>query len=98
MSDARYQTAADLLDDWRDDVLSGNPPTLYPVGTGDLARIEIGPGLVTLIGGPPNVGKSALVMQLVCDALLLTPDIRAIVCNVEMSPTARTRPAACPAR
>jgi replicative DNA helicase len=88
MSDARYQSAADLLDDWRDSILSDTPPTLYPVGSGDLGRIEVGPGLVTLFGGAPNVGKTALVMQLVSDALMLTPDLKAIVCNVEMSPTA----------
>ena len=38
MSEARYQSMADLLDPWRDDVLSGKPPTLYPVGTGELAQ------------------------------------------------------------
>ncbi len=69
MSEARYQSTADLLDAWRDDVLSGKPPTLYPVGTGELARIEIGPGLVTLIGGAPGAGKTALTMQWVLDAL-----------------------------
>ena len=63
MSEARFQSTADLLDRWRDDVLSGKPPTLYPVGTGELARIEIGPGLVTLIGGAPGQGKTALTMQ-----------------------------------
>ena len=48
MSTAQFQATADILDGWRDDVLSGTPPTLYPVGTGELGRIEIGPGLVTL--------------------------------------------------
>ena len=48
MNEACFKSAADLLDDWRDDVLSEQPPTLYPVGTGELARIEIGPGLVAL--------------------------------------------------
>jgi replicative DNA helicase len=87
MTTAHYQATADILDGWRDDVLSGTPPTLYPVGTGELARIEIGPGLVTLIGGAPNAGKSALVMQWGLDALMLTPSLRAIVCSVEMSPS-----------
>ena len=86
MSEARFQSTADLLDPWRDDVLSGKPPTLYPVGTGELARIEIGPGLVTLIGGAPGQGKTALTMQLVVDALALSPGLKALVCNVEMSP------------
>ncbi len=63
MSEAQYQSAADLLDPWRDDVLSGKPPTLYPVGTGELARIEIGAGIVTLIGGARGAGKTALTLQ-----------------------------------
>jgi replicative DNA helicase len=86
MTPANFATAADLLDVWRDDVLSGTPPTLYPVGADDLARIEIGPGLVTLLGGAPGAGKTAFTMQLVIDALRLTPSLRAVVCNVEMSP------------
>ena len=86
MSEPRYRAAADLFDGWREDILSGTPPTLYPVGSGELARIEIGPGLVSLIGGAPGQGKTAFTMQLVLDALALTPSLRALVCNVEMPP------------
>lgn len=82
---AKYHVAADVLAGWRDDVLSGKPPTLYPVGTGDLSRLEIGPGLVTLLGGAPGAGKTAFTMQLIIDALRLTPSLRACVCNVEMA-------------
>ncbi|MBL8800205.1 MAG: AAA family ATPase, partial [Planctomycetia bacterium] len=71
---------------WRDDVLTGTPPTFYPVGTGELARLEIGPGLVTLVGGAPGAGKTAFTMQCVIDALRLTPTLRAVVCNIEMPP------------
>lgn len=81
-----YVAAADLLAGWRDDVLTGKPPTLYPIGSGDLARIEIGPGLVTLLGGAPGAGKTAFTMQAVVDALRLTPTLRACVCNIEMPP------------
>ncbi len=42
---ATYTAAVDCFDDWRDDVLTGAPPVFYPIGTGALARIEIGPGL-----------------------------------------------------
>jgi replicative DNA helicase len=87
MSEARFQAVADLLDSWRDDVLSGKPPTLYPVGSGELSRIEIGPGLVTLFGGAPGQGKTALTMQMVVDALILMPSLKGLVCNVEMSPS-----------
>jgi len=83
---AAFQSAADVFDGWRDDVFCGSPPTFWPVGSGDLARLEIGPGLVTLLGGAPGAGKTAFTMQLVVDALRLTPALRALVCNVEMPP------------
>jgi replicative DNA helicase len=83
---AKYTIAADALTDWKDDLLSGKPPTLYNVGTGDLSRIEIGPGRVVLIGGVPGGGKTALATQLTFDALRTTPSLRAVVANVEMTP------------
>ena len=83
---ATYISAADALAGWRDDVLSGKPPVFWPIGTGELARIECGPGAVLLFGGAPGAGKSAFTMQAVVDALRLTPDLRAVVCNVEMPP------------
>ena len=86
MTNANYQTAGDVFDGWRDDVLTGSPPVLYPIGSGDLGRIEIGPGLVTLIGGAPGAGKSAFVMQAVTDALRMTPTLRVLVCSIEMPP------------
>jgi replicative DNA helicase len=82
---ANYLCAADALAGWRDDVLSGKPPVFWPVGTGELGRVEIGPGTVTLLGGAPGAGKSALAMQFVIDALRQTPVLRALCCNVEMS-------------
>lgn len=86
MKPAKFQPAADVMAGWRDDVLSGTPPTFYPIGEGDLARIEIGPKLVTLIGGAPGAGKTAFTMQAVVDALRITPTLRAVVCNIEMPP------------
>ncbi len=86
MPEPPFLSAADAFDVWRDDVLRGAPPVLYPVGTGELSRIQIGPGLVTLLGGAPGAGKTAFAMQCVLDALRLSPDLRAVVCNVEMTP------------
>ncbi|HUY93327.1 MAG TPA: DnaB-like helicase C-terminal domain-containing protein [Pirellulales bacterium] len=86
MTNANFQTAGDVFDGWRDDVLTGSPPVLYPIGAGELGRIEIGPGLVTLLGGAPGAGKSAFAMQAVTDALRLTPTLRALVCSIEMPP------------
>jgi replicative DNA helicase len=86
MNKGNYVSAADALDRWRDDVLTGKAPVLYPLGAGDLGRIEVGPGLVTLIGGAPGSGKTAFTMQCVVDALRLSPDLRGLVCNIEMPP------------
>ncbi len=86
MSKANFQTAEDVLDRWRDDVLTGTPPTFYPIGAGELSRIEVGPGLVTLIGGAPGAGKTAFAMQATVDGVRLTPTLRALVCNIEMPP------------
>lgn len=83
---ANFVAAADAFEGWRDDVHTGAPPVLFPVGTGELARIEIGPKLVTLIGGAPGAGKTAFTMQAVIDALRLTPTLRVLVCNIEMTP------------
>lgn len=84
---ARYQSAADVLDTWRDDVLSGQPPKMFPLGTGELGRIEVGPGLVMLLGGAPASGKTAFACQGIFDALRITPSLRVLVCNVEMPPS-----------
>ena len=83
---ANFVTADDVFDEWQNGLLTGRAPVLYRIGSGELGRIELGPGLVTLFGGAPGVGKTAFTMQAICDALLLTPDLRAIVCNVEMPP------------
>lgn len=84
MTKANYQTAADVFDGWRDDVLTGKPPILYRVGDGELGRIEVGPKLVTLFGGSPGAGKTAFTMQLAVDGLRLNPDLRVVCCNIEM--------------
>ncbi len=80
-----FQTAAALLDGYRV-ALHGPPPELWPVGTGGLATVEIGPGRIVLLGGAPGVGKTSLATQLVVDALRLTPELRVLAVNVEMHP------------
>lgn len=84
-SRANYRTATDIMSVWTENVLSGSPPRLYPIGEGELAQIRIGPNLVTLIGGAPGAGKTAFVMQAMIDALRMTPDLSVCVCNVEMT-------------
>jgi replicative DNA helicase len=82
-----YQPASEAFDAWRESVLTGEQPILYSVGGGELASFEIGPKRVLLIGGAPGEGKTAFTMQVTVDGLRLNPELRAVVCNVEMSPT-----------
>lgn len=87
MNAARFLIASDAVDTWRDDVLTGNPPTFYRAAeSGPLSRIDIGPKLITLIGGAPGAGKTGFVMQSIVDALRLSPELKAVVCNIEMPP------------
>ncbi len=86
MNPTNFISAADAFHDWREELLTGSAPILYPIGEGELSRIEIGPGRVMLIGGAPGAGKTAFTMQAVVDALRVTPDVKALVCNVEMTP------------
>ena len=40
MTTTNYRSGADVLDGWRDDVLSGKPPTYYPIGEEELSRLD----------------------------------------------------------
>tara|TARA_Y100001933_G_scaffold262971_1_gene322651 strand:+ start:17621 stop:18568 length:948 start_codon:yes stop_codon:yes gene_type:complete len=84
---SNYTTAENVLGSWRDDLMTSRQPTFYPMGAGALSRLEVGPGLVTLIGGAPGAGNTAFAMQGVLDALRFTPALRVLVCNIEMPPT-----------
>lgn len=83
---ADYSTAADLMPGWKAGLLSGERPKRYPVGNGGFDSVRIGPGLLTLLGGPPGLGKTALAMQWIIDALRASAELRAVVVNVESSP------------
>lgn len=81
---ANFMSAADAFGDWRENVLTGNAPKLWPCGEGDLARIELGPGIMVLLGGCPGAGKSALATQLVVDAVRMNTGLKALIANCEM--------------
>jgi replicative DNA helicase len=85
MTAAKFVTGEALFAGWRDNVLTGTGPVVFPH---TLPVPEISPGHVTLLGGAPGAGKTALVMACVVEALRHTPTLRAIVANVEMSPAA----------
>ena len=81
-----YRSINDHFAGWQAEVFSGKPPIRWAAGAGELGRLELGPGLIALLGGRPGGGKTALACQVVVDAVRATPDLRALVVNVEMSP------------
>lgn len=76
------RTAADLLGGWKGGRLSGEPPKKFPTTT--FPTIDQRPGRLVLLGGPPAAGKTTAAVQLVTEALALSPDLRAVIGNVEM--------------
>ncbi len=80
-----FVSAADALAGLREGLLNRVPPVLYRVGTGELEHFEIGPKQVAGVAGAPGDGKTAIALQMAVDAVRLQPDLRAVVCNVEMS-------------
>ncbi len=78
-----HQSLGDLLPSWRENRLTGRPPVSYDTG---LPVQGVAQGRMLLIGGPPKVGKTALIMGCGFHALRRYPELVAVVCNVEMSP------------
>ena len=81
---ARFVPATEAIAAWSESVYSGVPTALFKVGAGPLAEFPLGPGRVVVLGGQPGAGKTALCMQLTVEALRFDPQLRAVVCNVEM--------------
>lgn len=57
---AKYRPGEDAFHEWRDHVHTGHRDPLYAAGQGELAKFPLGPRRVTLLGGAPGQGKTAL--------------------------------------
>jgi len=82
---ANFVSASSIIDTWAADLLTGKPPMLWRVGKG-FDPVELGPGMVCLVGGAPGAGKTALTMQWAVDALRSDASLRVMVANIEMTP------------
>lgn len=76
--------AGRLLAAYVNRINTGDLPQLYKQYSA-LDRLEVGPELLTIIGAPPGVGKTALASQVMFDTLELNPGVRAVIANAEMS-------------
>lgn len=76
--------ATDIIDRLYEKIASGEMRQLLKLGPA-LNGLEIGCGLVTVIGSPPGAGKTTAAMQIVFEALENQPALRAVVANRESS-------------
>lgn len=83
---ASFTSGTDAVAKWRDDLASGERPPRWALGDG-FESVELGPGLVLLLGGAPGAGKTALAMQWAVDAMRVDTSLRVLVANVETSPS-----------
>ena len=86
------QSSGTILDDLAGRILSREKPGQIQAGVPgtELGKFPISKGHVALIGAPPAEGKTAIVMQMVFDALRIEgqANLRVLVANVEMNPDA----------
>jgi len=87
----RLVTASAALETVLADIQAGRGPVLWRGPDARWNPVELGPGLVTVLAGAPGAGKTALVLQMACDALLQNADLAAFVCSCEMTPETMTR-------
>jgi replicative DNA helicase len=86
MAESPLLTGSDAFNEWEPTVLSDTPPdATWKLGDG-FEHVEIGQGRIMLVGGAPGAGKTALILQWCFNALALDPNLKVLICNVEMSP------------
>ncbi len=74
-----------LMPKFNYDLMEGIPPRRYNLGDA-FAGVVVRPYQFLVIGSPPGVGKTSLIMGGTFDFLYNQPDLRALVLNVEMPP------------
>jgi replicative DNA helicase len=79
-----YLSGAALLDPLLANIRSGKPPPSWPSGDPVFDHIEVGPGRIVLIAGPPASGKTAFLGQWTVGMLRSNLGLRILVANVEM--------------
>jgi replicative DNA helicase len=75
--------ATEIIDRLFDKISTGAMPQLFRMAA--LNGLEIGYGLVTVMGAPPGAGKTTLAMQIAFESMEYQPDLRVVVCNRESS-------------
>ena len=77
---SEFQSLAEVLPSFFDNLLHGAPPVIYETGI-----VPVRQGEAWGLTARPGAGKTTLVMGMTFDALHAHPDLCAVVANVEMS-------------
>jgi len=81
--DASVSSAVRLFETFVEDIESGKQETVYKLPD-PLTDLEIGPGLITIIGAGPGAGKTAFASQVAFSALELDKRLSLTIANAEM--------------
>jgi replicative DNA helicase len=82
-----WKSGSEVLQAWWEEYKSGQRPVVFDhPESSPMSCVELGPKLITLIGGAPASGKTAFVMQLIYNMIYCNPQLAVTVCNVEMPP------------
>ncbi len=84
--DCKFLSLSDVAEAVRSEIENGTTAKPIFCGEGEFEKFCLLPGTITLIGASAGVGKTALVTQLVFDALLHNNDLSALIANVEVAP------------
>ena len=76
--------ASRTLETLAEQISTGKMPQLFKLGEA-LNGLEIGYGLVAVVGAPPGAGKTTAAMQISFEAIEHNPDLRVVVANRESS-------------
>lgn len=73
---------------WRESIEEFDRQTYIPVADANsqLARFPLAREHVTVLGGREGAGKTAAAMQFLVDAMILDPELRVAIANVEVPP------------
>jgi hypothetical protein len=83
-SGQKYVPLVDVAKSVRSEIENGTTARPIFCGEGEFEKFCLLPGTITLIGAPTGVGKTALVTQMVFDALDHDRDLSALISNVEV--------------
>jgi replicative DNA helicase len=80
----KYQGVRDVMKSVCDDIRAGRKPVSYNTSF-DRGVLGLAPNRVIVLGGGAGTGKTSLGMSCLFDVLYAQPEMRAVVCNVEMT-------------